>query len=115
MSLDVVQGSRSRPVARLGFFWSSDIRPVFASSDSALAYADRAVGTRRVAAAFTDTGILLLGVAAAMVVSDRNLGRAETAVAAGGATLLAISYPIQLRADAHLSRAVWWYNSRFTR
>jgi hypothetical protein len=114
-SLDVVRGSQSELVARLGFFWSSDIRPVFASSDSALAYADQAVRTRRAAAAFTDTGILLLGIAAAMVASDRDLGRAGAAVVTGGAILLGVSYPMQLRADGHLSRAVWWYNSRFTR
>ena len=114
-SLDVVEGSQSKPVARLGFFWPSDIRPVFAGSDSALAYADRAVRTRRVAAAFTDSGVLLLSIAAVLMAAERDLGRAGPAAATGGAALLAASYPLQLRADAHLSRAVWWFNSRFSR
>jgi hypothetical protein len=115
ISLDVVQGSRSRPVGRLGFFWPTDVRPIFSSSDSALAYAGRAVRTRRMAAALTDTGILLLGAAATIAASKREITSAGGGVGVAGAMLLAISYPVQLRADAHLSKAVWWYNFRFSR
>ena len=115
MSLDVVQGADSRTVARLGFFWSGNLGPIFAQSDSAQAYADRAVRTRRVAAAFTDSGIILLGIAAALIAPRQEVSRASAAIATSGAALLAASYPIQLRADAHLSRAVWWYNSHFAR
>jgi hypothetical protein len=115
ISLEVVQGSRSTPVGRLGFFWAGDIRTVFSSSDSALAYAGRAVRTRRMAAALTDTGILLLGAAVTIAASRREITSAERGAGVAGAMLLAISYPVQLRADAHLSKAVWWYNFRFSR
>lgn len=115
VSLDVVRGVEEERVARLGFFWAGDIRPAFAGSERAVALAGKAVRTRRAAAALTDAGLLVMGIAAAMVAREGSVERAGAGVAAGGVALLAASFPVQLLADAQLSRAVWWYNAELAR
>ncbi len=115
ISLDVVRGARAERVARLGFLWPGEVRPLFAGSDSAVAFAGRAVRTRRRASVLTDAGLLLLGGAAIVAAKRGEIDRTGAGLGAGGLALLAASYPVQLRADEHLSKAVWWYNTRFTR
>ena len=113
--LDVVRGADGARVARLGFFWPRSLGAAFAGADSASHYAARAVRVRRVGAALTDAGALLLAYTAARAASEGRLRRGDAAIAAGGAGALAVSVPLQFRADGLLSRAVWWYNARFAR
>ena len=109
--LDVMRGTAGVRVARLGFFWSSDVRPVFAGNDSAFRYAARAVRTRRVAALLTDVGGAALAVAAVRLARRPDLRGNTRGVALGGIAIFGLGVPFQFAADGHLSRAVWWKNS----
>jgi hypothetical protein len=108
--LTVVRGEQETPLATLGFLWTRDVSGIF---DAAARDAARdAVRTRRLAAVFTDLGLGLLVVGATRAASEDLDRTAATLMLAGTATF-AISVPIQFRADAHLSRAVWRHNARF--
>lgn len=109
--LDVVRGESGERIARLGFFWTGDVSPVFAAEPHARSYAERAVHTRRMAALFTDAGAALLVAALATGLSDSADAELARGLAIGGAVAFAIGVPLQFAADGHLSRAVWWHNS----
>jgi hypothetical protein len=115
ISLDVVRGADNERVARLGFFRPGNVTRAFAGSDSALHYGARAEEARGIAAIFTDIGLAAFAVAAVRATRRGEIDRAAQAWGGAGGALLAVSYPLQLRADAFLSRAVWWYNQRFAR
>lgn len=120
--LAVKRGTSGATVANLNFFFPHDISVALgadnrgaAGSDSVVAIAQRAVRLRRVGAAFTDLGILALGVAAGRALTSAS-NESVTGVLAGiGATALGVSVPFQFAADGALSRAVWWYNLRYAR
>ena len=111
--LDVVRGSSNVRITSLNFFLPRDLSPTFAGSDSAVLYARRAVSTRRAAAAFTDLGVVLLAAGAVKIAGDREVNRGSAAWLGAGTALFTISFPLQLRSDGELSRAVWWFNSHF--
>lgn len=112
--LDVVRGADETPVASLGFLRAGDVRPAFAGDTAAVRHAVMAMRLRRAGAALTTLGIA--GAAAAVWRGALSHDRAGSAAfAAAGATLFAVSVPVQFAADAELSRAVWIYNRRFTR
>lgn len=113
MSLDVVRGTSNERVASLNFFLPRDPSRTFAGNDSASAYARQATATRRTAATLTDLGIGFLAVAAGEMTAKHRLDRTGAAWMTAGAAIFAVSFPVQLRADGYLSRAVWWYNTRF--
>ena len=113
--LDVVRGEQEQKVARLGFFWTRDVSPVFAGEPHALDFARRAVRTRRTAAVFTDAGIALLAYALIGGTTDSGHTSTYQGIAIGGAVAFAVGVPLQFAADGHLSRAVWWHNAQFAR
>ena len=114
--LALVRGTTGQTAAELGFFWPDDVRPLFAGSDSAMYYADRAVKARAVGAALTDAGAVLLALGIIRVAHDQGRIHGGAAWTVGtGAVLLGASVPLQFSADGWLSRAVWWHNARFAR
>ncbi len=106
-------------VANLNFFWPRDIEIVFragsrsAGNDSALAYASHALRARKVAAAFTNGGLIMAGAALASAVGQRKVRPASMIFAVAGTGAFAVSIPLQFNADDLLGKAVWWYNRRF--
>ena len=109
-------------VANLNFFLPRDIVAALrgpeagmAGADSAAAHARRAVIVRRGAAALTDAGLLLGALGAASVLHAGRLRRRDAGLIGAGGAALALSIPLQFRADGELSRAVWWHNLRFAR
>jgi len=113
--LDLVRGEAEERVARLGFFWATDVSLVFAGEPQALEHAQRAVRLRRTAAVFTDLGAALLIAAAVGGLADQDHADTYRGLAIGGAVAVAVSVPLQFSADGHLSRAVWWHNTQFAR
>jgi hypothetical protein len=113
--LDLVRGESGERVARLGFFWTHDLSPVFAGEPQAMAFAQKAVHTRRTAAIFTDVGAALLVAALVGGVADPDHADTYQGLAIGGAVAFGIGVPLQFAADGHLSRAVWWHNTQFAR
>lgn len=120
--LAVVRGVHGPRVANLSFFWPHDVSRALRGengavlgADSAAAQARRAVGLRRSAAALTDAGIVLVGIAAIRAISVGRLTRADGLIGGAGAAALGVSVPFQFAADGALSRAVWWHNIRFAR
>jgi hypothetical protein len=117
--LAVVQGVDEQRVANLSFFWPRDIRRALSTAagagpDSATTNVRRAVRLRRVAAVFTDAGLVLGGYAVARAITNKRLNSSDRAFGITGAVAFAVSVPLQFAADGALSRAVWWYNSRFS-
>jgi hypothetical protein len=113
--LDLGRGESGEHVARLGFFWTNDLAPVFAGNPQAVAYAQKAVATRRTAAVFTDLGVGLLVTALVGGLMDPDHAETYQGLAIGGAVAFGIGVPLQFAADGHLSRAVWWHNTKFAR
>lgn len=120
--LAVVRGDSGSTAANLGFFWATDVTAVFKATtahspalDSAVTAARQAVRLRRVAAALTDGGALLMMAGIAHALFRGRLGRADDAIAGTGAALFVTSVPLQFAADGALSRAVWWYDAQFGR
>jgi hypothetical protein len=113
--LDLVRGESGEHVARLGFFWTHDVAPVFVGEPQAVAYARKAVRTRRTAAVFTDAGAALLVAALVGGLADPDHADTYQGLAIGGAVAFGIGVPLQFTADGHLSRAVWWHNTKFAR
>lgn len=112
--LDVVRGTGGAREASLGFFWPRSVHATFAGSDSAVAYADRALSVRRSAAILTDAGAIAIAYTVARQLSG-GLGRRDAIIGAAGAGAFVVSVPLQFSADHLLSRAVWWHNERFAR
>ncbi len=113
--LAVTRGISERQIANLGFFWPSDIRPVFADNAAALEAAEEALQTRTIAAVLTDAGLLMLGTGLARAAFQRDFDRFSKAMAYTGATAIGVSVPLHFAADGMLSRAVWWHNRRYSR
>lgn len=113
--LAVVRGADEERVALLGFFRARALDHVFAGDTAALMLARRAVRTRRIAAALTDLGAVLLVTGATLAITDDGVDGTTAALLAAGAVSLGVSVPLQFAADGHLSRAVWRFNRRFAR
>jgi hypothetical protein len=118
--LAVVRGVDLQRVANLGFLWPRDISGAFSISaqsgvDSATVHARRAVHLRRLAAFFTDAGLILGTYTVARAAANSRLSTADRALGIGGAVAFGVGVPLQFAADGALSRAVWWYNTRFGR
>ncbi len=113
--LAVTRGISERQVANLGFFWPSDIRPVFADNAAAVEAAEEALQTRTIAAVLTDAGLLLLGTGLARAAFQRDFDSFSKALTYTGATAIGVSVPLHFAADGMLSRAVWWHNRRYSR
>ena len=111
--LAVVRGADEERLALLGFFKAGQIRQAFTGDVEAVALADRAVATRRVAAFLTDVGGLLLVAGGAVLMSDDRITTTSGVLLGVGAASLGVSVPLQYAADGHLSRAIWRYNRRF--
>ncbi len=113
--LAVTRGISERQIANLGFFWPSDIRPVFADNAAALEAAEEALQTRTIGAVLTDAGLLLLGTGLARAAFQRDFDGFSKALTFTGATAIGVSVPFHFAADGMLSRAVWWHNRRYSR
>ncbi len=113
--LAVTRGISERQIANLGFFWPSDIRPVFADNPAALEAAEEALQTRTIAAVLTDAGLLLLGTGLARAAFQREFDGFSKVLTYTGATSIGLSVPLHFAADGMLSRAVWWHNRRYSR
>jgi hypothetical protein len=115
--LAVVSGAQSEHVVNLNFFWARDIAPAFSApgigSDSAVVHARRAVRVRRVAAALTNSGVALIGVAGVRAIIAGSVRTGDTPLLVAGGAAMVVSLPLHFRADGALSRAIWWYNRRF--
>ena len=118
--LAVVQGTTAHAVANLNFFWPRDVSGSLGGTTSS---ADRraretaagAVRLRRIGAALTDGGIVLLATAAVRAVSAGHVRQSDAVIAGIGAGAFGLSVPFQFAADGMLSRAVWWHNARYAR
>ena len=119
--LRVVRGSSSATVANLNFFFPRDIshalqgdRRLSVGSDSVSTAAHRAVRLRRIGAVFTDLGVVGIAVAGVRAVSVGPNKRINGIIAGTGFALLGIAVPFQFAADGALSKAIWWYNWRYS-
>lgn len=112
LGLAVVRGESEVHVATLGFLWPGRLDGIFGDDAAAERLGAAAVRTRRVAALFTVGGLAALATGGLLAMEDED---AALGVAAAGAVSLAVSVPLQFRADGLLSRAVWRYNARFAR
>ena len=113
--LSITRGISQREIANLGFFWPSDIRPVFSDNAPALEAATEALRVRTVAAVLTDVGLVLLGTGLARAGFQREFDGFSRVLTGVGAASLGISVPLHFAADGYLARAVWWHNRRFSR
>lgn len=120
--LAVVRGPSGPDVANLHFFWPHDVSAAFRSpavltpsADSALAQARRAVRLRRIGAALTDGGMLVVAIGALGAAREGRVRRSDGILLRVGGATLGLSVPFQFAADGALSRAVWWHNARFAR
>ena len=116
--LAVVRGVDEQRVTNLSFFWPRDIGRTFSAgvgpaADSARRQARDAVRLRRFAAGLTDAGLVLGGYTVTRAAANGSLNGADKAIGIAAATAFAVSVPLQFAADGALSRAVWWYNTRF--
>lgn len=114
-ALDVVRGVERERAGSLDFFWPRDVRAAFAGSDEAERHARRALRRRRVGAALTDVGGIVLALGAAQVARRGDLRQGGGALTLGGLALVGASVAPQFAADDALGRAVWAYNARFGR
>jgi hypothetical protein len=112
--LAVVRGADEQHIATLGFLWPGSLNrgTAFAPDAAATALGQRAVRTRRLAAALTDLGALAILAGAARAESSGVDATARTLMISG-AVAFGVSVPLQFRADGQLARAVWTYNRRF--
>lgn len=114
LGLAVVRGEQEDHVATLGFLWPGRLDGVFTGDADAEQLGRSALRTRRIAATFTVGGLLSLAAGGVALALDAEEDVA-IGLAAGGGAMLAISVPLQFRADGVLARAVWRYNRRFVR
>lgn len=125
--LAVVRGVNAQRVANLGFFWPHDVSRAFTRGaqaratvsfgsiqiDSATIHVRHAVHLRRLAALFTDAGLILGGYTVVRAAAHSRMSTADRALGITGAAAFGVGVPLQFAADGALSRAVWWYNTRF--
>src|SRR5262245_9907583 len=94
--------------------WSQHAVPLFSQSDSAASHAARYVRATR-----QEAGLGLLAtmfVTTAFVRSRMGHNDDGNAILAlTGSGLILITLPVEIRAQKHLSRAIWWYNSTLRR
>ena len=114
LGLAVVRGVQEDYVASLGFLWPGSLGDAFAGDSIAVRIGHEATRTRRVAAALTTGGMLSLLAGGVVYAMDTNQDLAVGLAAIGGISV-GLSVPLQFKADAQLSRAVWHYNRRFAR
>jgi membrane-associated phospholipid phosphatase len=114
LGLAVVRGEQEDHVATLGFLWPGRLDGVFSGDADAERLGRSALRTRRVAATLTVGGLLTMAAGGAALALDAE-EEVAIGLAAGGGAMLAISIPLQFRADGLLARAVWLYNRRFAR
>lgn len=110
----VTRGVAEERVGNLGFFWARSLAPIFAGSDSAAAYGNRAVRVRQVAAVLTDAGALALGYSLIRGAARGKLDGNDRLVAIAGGSAFVVSVPLQFAADGLLSRAIWWKNAEYS-
>jgi len=113
--LAITRGISQRQVANLGYFWPSDIRPVFADNAAALEAADEALQTRTIAAVLTDAGLVLLATGLARGAFQREFDGFARVLMYSGTASIGISVPLHFAADGMLNRAIWWHNRRYSR
>ena len=113
--LSITRGISQREIANLGFFWPSDIRPVFSDNAPALEAATEALRMRTVAAVLTDAGLVALATGLARAGFQREFDGFSRVLTGVGVAALGISVPLHFAADGYLARAVWWHNRRFSR
>ena len=114
--MQLVRGTHGERVGRLSGF-GGGVESLLSGPDSAAANGQQYVRATRRSAALGLIGALAYAV---VLVRTDNLqsdqvGDAEVITAVAGAGLLVASLPFAVRAQRHLSRAVWWYNSALPR
>ena len=113
--LAITRGISQRQIANLGFFWPTDVTPVFSGDAPALEAAEEAVRMRTVAVVLTDAGLVLLATGLARAGFQREFDGFSRVLTGVGAASLGVSIPLHFAADGILSRAIWWHNRRFSR
>ena len=119
--LRVVRGASSATVTNLNFFFPRDISHALqgdgrlsVGSDSVTVAAHRALRLRRIGAVFTDAGLIGIAVAGARAAGGGSNKRTNGIIAGTGFAMLGIAVPFQFAADGALSKAIWWYNWRYS-
>ncbi len=113
--LAVVRGADEAHVATLGFFLPGSLEGAFAGVPEAEALGRRAVRTRWVATTLTNFGAIAVVAGAARAAGAQGSDAAAKLWMTAGAASLALSVPLQFRADGFLARAAWRYNAQFGR
>lgn len=114
--LDIVRGDIGARAGSLGFLWpSASLTRAFDGDVEAQRVARASVRRRRMAAALTDAGALILAAALVRTVTVPSDRTPSAVLGAVGAATLAVSIPVQFAADEQLSRAVHAFNRRFAR
>ena len=113
--LAVTRGEEQRNVAVLGFFWPGDVSGVFEGDREAKRAAEDAMSIRQIGAALTDAGIVMATTGIARALFRRDWDKLATGLTVAGGVSLGASIPFQFGADGYLSRAVWFFNRRYSK
>lgn len=113
--LAVTRGEEQRKVAVLGFFWPGDVSSTFEGDREATQAAEDAASIREVGAILTDAGLVMAATGVARALFRRDWDKVATGLTVAGGISLAASIPFQFGADGYLSRAVWFYNRRYSK
>ena len=113
--LAVTRGEEQRKVAVLGFFWPDDVSRAFEGDREAMQAAGDAMSIRQVGAILTDAGIVMAATGLARALFRRDWDKVATGLTVAGGVSLGASIPFQFGADGYLSRAVWFYNRRYSK
>ena len=113
--LAVTRGLEQREVTVLGFFWPGDVSRAFEGDREAVQAAQDAMSIRQVGAILTDAGIVMAATGVARALFRRDWDKVATGLTVAGGLSLGASIPFQFAADGYLSRAVWFYNRRYSK
>jgi hypothetical protein len=113
--LAITRGEEQRKVAVLGFFWPGDVSRVFEDDREATQAAEDAMSIRQIGAILTDAGIVMATTGVARALFRRDWDKVATGLAVAGGVSLGASVPFQFGADGYLSRAVWFFNRRYSK
>lgn len=113
--LAVTRGEEQRKVRVLGFFWPTDVSSVFEGDREATQAAEDAMSIRQVGAILTDAGLVMATTGVARALFRRDWDKLATGLTVAGGVSLGASVPFQFGADGYLSRAVWFFNRRYSK
>jgi membrane-associated phospholipid phosphatase len=114
--LVVARGVDETPLATLGFFLPGKrLDAVFAGDTAAVRFGREALDQRRIGALLTIGSLVTFAVATVMAIDADATGSSADGIFLAAAAQAGGAVYYQFKADASLSRAVWYYNRRFAR